>query len=42
MAPTVNSWLNTSGAHRPLCERTVVELSRRIELGYGGVSDIWS
>jgi RNA polymerase primary sigma factor len=31
MAPTVNSWLNTSGAHRPLCERTVMELSRRIQ-----------
>jgi RNA polymerase primary sigma factor len=27
----VNSWLNTSGAHRPLCERTVMELSRRIQ-----------
>jgi RNA polymerase sigma factor (sigma-70 family) len=31
IAPTVNSWLNTSGAHRPLCERTVMELSRRIQ-----------
>jgi len=31
MAPTVHSWLNTSGAHRPLCERTVMELSRRIQ-----------
>jgi RNA polymerase primary sigma factor len=31
MAPTVNSWLNTSGAHRPLCERTVMELSHRIQ-----------
>jgi len=31
VASTVNSWLNTSGAHRPLCERTVMELSRRIQ-----------
>jgi RNA polymerase primary sigma factor len=31
MASTVNSWLNTSGSHRPLCERTVMELSRRIQ-----------
>jgi DNA-directed RNA polymerase sigma subunit (sigma70/sigma32) len=31
IAPTVNTWLNTSGAHRPLCERTVMELSRRIQ-----------
>ena len=28
---TVTSWLNTSGSHRPLCERTVMELSRRIQ-----------
>ena len=31
VASTVNSWLNTSGSHRPLCERTVMELSRRIQ-----------
>jgi len=31
VASTVNNWLNTSGAHRPLCERTVMELSRRIQ-----------
>ncbi len=31
VASSVNSWLNTSGAHRPLCERTVMELSRRIQ-----------
>ena len=31
VASTVTSWLNTSGAHRPLCERTVMELSRRIQ-----------
>ncbi len=31
VASTVNSWLTTSGAHRPLCERTVMELSRRIQ-----------
>ena len=31
VASTVNSWLNTSAAHRPLCERTVMELSRRIQ-----------
>ena len=31
VASTVHSWLNTSSAHRPLCERTVMELSRRIQ-----------
>jgi len=31
VASTVRSWLNTSSAHRPLCERTVMELSRRIQ-----------
>ena len=31
VASTVTSWLNTSSAHRPLCERTVMELSRRIQ-----------
>ena len=31
VASTVHSWLNTSGTHRPLCERTVMELSRRIQ-----------
>ena len=31
VASTVHSWLNTSAAHRPLCERTVMELSRRIQ-----------
>ncbi len=31
VASTVNTWLNTSGSHRPLCERTVMELSRRIQ-----------
>ena len=31
VASTVTSWLNTSGSHRPLCERTVMELSRRIQ-----------
>jgi RNA polymerase sigma factor (sigma-70 family) len=31
IASTVTSWLNTSSAHRPLCERTVMELSRRIQ-----------
>jgi len=31
VASSVNSWLNTSGSHRPLCERTVMELSRRIQ-----------
>ena len=31
VASTVKTWLNTSSAHRPLCERTVMELSRRIQ-----------
>ncbi len=31
VASSVNSWLNASGSHRPLCERTVMELSRRIQ-----------
>ena len=31
VASTVKSWLNTSSAHRPLCERTLMELSRRIQ-----------
>ena len=31
VASTVHTWLNTSSAHRPLCERTVMELSRRIQ-----------
>lgn len=31
VASSVRSWLNTSSAHRPLCERTVMELSRRIQ-----------
>ena len=31
VASTVKSWLNSSSAHRPLCERTVMELSRRIQ-----------
>jgi RNA polymerase primary sigma factor len=31
VASTVKTWLNSSSAHRPLCERTVMELSRRIQ-----------
>ena len=31
VASTVKTWLNISSAHRPLCERTVMELSRRIQ-----------
>ena len=31
VASSVHSWLNTSSAHRPLCERTVMELVRRIQ-----------
>ena len=31
VASTVKTWLNTSSAHHPLCERTVMELSRRIQ-----------
>jgi RNA polymerase sigma factor (sigma-70 family) len=31
VASAVKTWLNTSSAHRPLCERTVMELSRRIQ-----------
>jgi RNA polymerase sigma factor (sigma-70 family) len=31
VASSVHAWLKTSAPHRPLCERTVLELSRRIQ-----------
>ena len=31
MASSVQTWLSRSHSHRPLCERTVLELSRRIQ-----------
>ena len=31
LAPSVEDWLQASQGHQPLCERTVLELSRRIQ-----------
>jgi RNA polymerase sigma factor (sigma-70 family) len=31
VASSLHAWLKTSAPHRPLCERTVLELSRRIQ-----------